>query len=205
MDGVIVDSHAVHVEAWRQYLLRHGLSVEEIGPRMHGRHNGELVREIFGPQLTDAEVFAHGAAKEALYREIMAPQLHARLVPGVAAFLGRHAAVSAAVASNAEPANLEFVLDGAGLRERFRVVVDGHQVERPKPDPEIFLLAASLLGFDPARCIVFEDSAPGIEAARGAGMRVVGVNTTGSVLPPTDCTVADFSDSDLGAWLARSC
>ena len=204
MDGVIVDSHEIHVEAWERYLRRHHISASDLGPRMHGKHNGELVRELFGPQLTDTDVHAHGAAKEALYRDMMRPQLTARLVRGLTAFLSQHAE-PAAVASNAEPANLDFVLDGAGLRGRFRVVVDGHQVTRPKPDPEIFLRAAALLGFEPGRCIVFEDSAPGIQAARAAGMRVVAVNTAHAPLPPADLTVADFSAPELPAWLARSC
>ena len=205
MDGVIVDSHEIHVEAWHRYLHRHQISMSDLGPLMHGKHNGELVRELFGPQLTDTEVLAHGAAKEALYREMMRPQLKARLVRGLTDFLGQHAAVPAAVASNAEPANLDFVLDGAGLRGRFRVVVDGHQVTRPKPDPEIFLRSAALLRFEPGQCIVFEDSAPGIHAARAAGMRVVAVNTARAPLPSADLTVADFSAPELPAWLARSC
>jgi HAD superfamily hydrolase (TIGR01509 family) len=121
------------------------------------------------------------------------------------AFLSQESAVPAAVASNAEPANLNFVLDGTGLRWRFQVVVDGHQVTRPKPDPEIFLRAAALLQFEPRQCIVFEDSAPGIQAARAAGMRVVAVNTARATLPPADLTVDDFSAPELPAWLARSC
>ena len=73
-----------------------------------------------------------------------------------------------AVASNAEPANVDFVLDAAGLRPYFRAVLDGHQVSRPKPYPDIYLRAAEILGSVPAECVIFEDSLTGIRAARAA-------------------------------------
>jgi HAD superfamily hydrolase (TIGR01509 family) len=108
-----------------------------------------------------------------------------------------------ALASNAEPANISFLLDATGLRPFFRAVVDGHQVLRPKPDPAIFLRAAQLLGYGPANTIVFEDSYAGIEAARRAGARVVGLRTTHSHLPAADLAVDDFWSADLRAWLQR--
>src|SRR5690606_30600639 len=111
-------------------------------------------------------------------RELMSPVLENHLVPGLRKFLQRHAGVPMAVASNAEAANVDFVLELGGLRPFFRVVANGHDVARPKPAPDIYLHCASLLGVDPANCIVFEDSATGVAAAKAAGMRVVGVLTT---------------------------
>src|SRR5258708_2355939 len=203
MDGVIVHSNPLHATVWTMYLSRHGIPADSMLERMHGKRNDQIVRALFGSHLSDAEVFAHGAAKEALYREMMRPMLQDHLVSGLAPFLERNRNRPLAVASNAEPANLDLVLDEANLRRYFSVVVDGHQVANPKPHPDLYLRAAELLGVAPARCVVFEDSATGITAAQAAGMVVVAVNTTESRLPPTGFTVADFTSPGLEDYLRR--
>jgi HAD superfamily hydrolase (TIGR01509 family) len=171
---------------------------------MFGRRNDDIVRDSFGPDLDPAEIFRHGAEKEKLYREMMSPVLREHLVPGVTAFLERHRNAPMAVASNCEPANADFVIDTGGLRPYFRVVIDGHQVERPKPDPEIYLRAAEALSIASANCIVFEDSMAGVEAAQSSGARVVGVRTTHSAseLSHVDVSVRDFLDPELERWLS---
>jgi beta-phosphoglucomutase len=148
-------------------------------------------------------VRAHGAAKEQLFRETIGPVLNAALVPGLRAFLDRHPHQPLGVATNAEPENVDFLLDTARLRPYFRAVVDGHQVARPKPHPDIFLRAAELLGTPPKDCVVFEDSFTGIEAARAAGMAVVGVRTTHDKLPGVDLEIRDFMSPALEPWLAN--
>jgi beta-phosphoglucomutase-like phosphatase (HAD superfamily) len=110
--------------------------------------------------------------------------------------------VPLAVGTNAEPANVDFTLDGAGVRQYFRAIVDGSQVARAKPAPDVYLRGAELLGVDPANCIVFEDSPVGIEAARAAGMRVVGLLTHASSLGNVDLAVRDFLQPELASWLA---
>ena len=202
MDGVIVDSNPLHTQAWMLYNRRFGIDAgETVADRMYGRRNDEIVRDFFGPRLSPDEVAAHGAAKEELYRELLGPRLAETLVPGVREFLQRHAAEPVGLATNAEPANVDFVLDGGGLRAYFRVVVDGHQVQHPKPHPEIYLRAARLLSVAPRNCIVFEDSFSGVEAARAAGARIVGVRTTHRELPGADMEIDDFRAGQLEAWL----
>lgn len=201
LDGVIVDSMPVHTEAWLIYLRRLGIPGDRLVERMHGRRNDEIVRDLFGGSLASEEVFAHGAAKERLYRELMAPRLAAHLVPGVAAFLGRHPEAPKGVASNAEPANIDFVLEGAGLGAHFPVRVSGHQVSKPKPDPEVYLRAAAQLGARPEECVIFEDSPAGLAAARGSGARVVAVNTARVSLRGADLLIDDFLDPGLEPWL----
>ena len=84
MDGVIVDSNPTHREAWAAYNRRFGIETSEaMHQRMYGKRNDEIVRDFFGPGLTPDEVERHGAAKESLFREMMAPRLMAALVPGV--------------------------------------------------------------------------------------------------------------------------
>ncbi len=202
LDGVIVDSNPVHVLAWERYLARWGRPLPpRPGALIFGRHNDEIVRALFGDWLSPEEVAAHGAAKEALYRELMRPVLRERLVPGVAEFLERWSALPMAVASNAERANVDFVLEESGLRPYFRVVLDGAQILRPKPDPEIYLEAAARLGVEPATCVVFEDSPSGVAAAEAAGAQVVGVCTTYKELAGVALAVRDFRDPELERWM----
>jgi len=204
LDGVIVDSTEIHSEVWKRYLEPFGIDSSGIRERMHGRRNDEIVRDLFGDGLSEEAIHAHGAAKEALYREMMLPQLERRLVPGIREFLARYEEIPMAVASNAEPANVSAIVEGAGLRRWFRAVVDGHQVDRPKPWPDVYCKAAKLLGVDSEDCIVFEDSAAGVEAARRAGARVVGIATTCSQLAGVDLMVRDFLDSELERWIAAA-
>lgn len=171
---------------------------------MHGLRNDDIVRDFFGDGLTAEEIHRHGAAKEEIYRELMRPRLEYYIVPGVREFLARHADMPMAVASNAEPANIEFVLGETGLVRRFQHIIDGHGVKRPKPAPDIYLKAAALLGADPGRCVVFEDSIPGVEAGVAAGARVVGIQTTLASIDGAQLMVPDFNDPALARWIASS-
>lgn len=206
MDGVIVDSNPVHRDVWEEYNRLHGIETTAAMERwMYGKRNDQIVREFFGRDLPEAEVQAHGAAKEKLYRERMSGRLEQSLVPGVAAFLDRHAGRRIGLGTNAEPANVDFVLDaelsgGRRLRRYFEAAVSGEDVEKPKPDPEIFLRLALLLGAEPADCVVFEDSESGVAAAKAAGMRVVGIRTTHRELK-SDFAVDDFLAPELEEWI----
>ena len=202
MDGVIVDSNPMHRESWEAFNRRYGLeTTEEMHQRMYGKRNDQIVRDFFGDGITAQEVDARGRAKEQLYREMMAGRTEEMLVPGLREFLERHRDLPMAVASNAEPENVAFVLDEPGLRPYFRAVVDGHQVHHPKPHPDIYLRAAELLETEPANCIVFEDSHSGVAAAVAAGMRVIGLRTTYVNLPGTVLTIDNFLSGDLESWL----
>jgi len=192
----------LHTEAWHTYLKTMGIEIPDLETRMHGKRNAELVRDLIGGDLSDDVIFNHGAAKEQLWREMMlagGPDQYR--VRGLAQFLQRYEKVPKAIGSNAEPANINFVLDHFGLRRYFDVTVDGQQVNRPKPAPDIYLKAAELLGIKPANCIVFEDSPTGIEAGRAAGMRLVGVETTPTRFQDVDLHIQDFADPRLENWL----
>jgi len=202
LDGVIVDSMPIHVRAWREYLRRNGIVSEEIIRRMHGRKNEEILRDFMGENAPPEEIFTHGAKKEQLYREMMEGQLENYLVPGLREFLDRAEGIPIAVASNAEQANVDFVLDGLGLRAHIAVALDSSCVKLPKPSPDIYLRAAHELGLPPQDCIVFEDSEVGVTAARKAAMRVVGILTGGIPLKEVDLAVANFASPELEPWLA---
>jgi beta-phosphoglucomutase len=202
MDGVIVDSNPHHRRAWEEFNRGHGLETTQAMHRfMYGRRNDQIVRDFYGAGLSAEEVDARGAAKEALYRKMIAGRVEGMLVAGLREFLDLYRDIPKAVASNGEPANVDFLLEETGLRPYFQVVLNGHQVSHPKPNPEIYLRAAELLQVEPAGCIVFEDSFSGVEAGRAAGMPVIGISTTHEYLTGTVLTVDNFTDGDLREWL----
>ena len=204
MDGVLVHSMPLHTLAWERYLDSLGIRVENLEARMHGKRNSELVHELIGGDLAEETVFAHGAEKERVFREMMLESgMEQYRIPGLLEFLDRHKDLPMAIGSNAEPANIDYILDNFWLRAYFKVTVNGHQVDRPKPFPDIYLKAAELLGLDAKECIVFEDSPTGVSAGLAAGMRVVGVETTPTKFEGVSISIKDFTDPALEKWLAR--
>ena len=203
MDGVLIDSNPTHAAVWIEYLTGLGLPYEGIDTWMAGKRNDQIMRILLGESASEEEVFAHGAAKEALYRERMRPHVERHLMPGLRPLLDSFHGLPVGLGSNAESANVEFLLDAAGLRGRVGAVVDGPQVKHPKPAPDIYLRVAELLEVEARECVIFEDSPSGIRAARAAGARVVGVARGGERLEGTDLTIRDFTDPALAPWLAR--
>ncbi len=204
MDGVIVDSMPFHNRAWDLYLAGKGVDPNALNSRMHGKHNDELIREFFGDHLSTGELRVMGEEKEAVYRELVQPVLEQALVPGIRAFLEAHRARPKAVASNAEPRNVRFILEQANLSNYFLAALDGYQVEFGKPHPEIYCKAAAALGVPPASCLVFEDSQTGIDAALAAGMTVVAVNTHRVRLTGWALEIENFLDPQLKTWLSSA-
>jgi beta-phosphoglucomutase len=204
MDGVIVDSMPFHNRAWVQYLAGKRVDPNALNSRMHGKHNDELIREFFGHHLSTEELRVMGEEKEAVYRQLIQPVLEDALVPGIRAFLEAHRARPKAVASNAEPRNVRFILEQANLSNYFLAALDGYQVEFGKPHPEIYCKAAAALGVPPASCLVFEDSQTGIDAALAAGMTVVAVNTHRVRLTGWALEIENFLDPQLKTWLASA-
>jgi len=203
LDGVVIDSMPTHTLAWERYLEANGVDPRDIEARMHGKRNDDLVRDLLGADLDEAAIFEHGAAKERLYREMIGATLEAKLVPGIREFLAEASKmVPLALGTNAERANVDFTFDAAGIRKYFSAIVDGSQVPRAKPAPDVYLRGAELLGVNPANCIVFEDSPVGIVAARAAGMRAVGLLTHAASLENVDVAVRDFLQPELGSWLS---
>ncbi len=180
MDGVLVDNHAFHLQAWVEFCRRYNIEItaEEFNSSMFGGSNRDLLERVFKRTLTDREIVSLADEKEELYRHLHASTIHS--IAGVKEFIvkAREAGIAIALATAAPRANLDFMLDNTGMRGLFDVMTDDSQVTRGKPDPEIYLKTAKKLGYSPEKCIVFEDSVTGINAAQSAGMKVIGVATS---------------------------
>jgi beta-phosphoglucomutase-like phosphatase (HAD superfamily) len=179
MDGTMVDSMPSHTESWGELARRHGIAVDmpELMRRTTGRTGLECMRILFEREMPDAEAFAYLQEKEGLYREIFAPKFAE--VQGFSAFAeaARARGLQIGVGTAGDKHNIAFAYANLKLRPLPTVAVGGDEGLPGKPEPAIFLEVARRLGVNPARCIVFEDAPLGIEAARRAGMRAVGICT----------------------------
>jgi beta-phosphoglucomutase len=177
MDGVLVDSGVHHREAWIAMCRDCGMvPPPEFWRLTIGRPAEEAVLLLIGA-IGAAEAHRLADIKRGHYERLARRGLMA--VPGVGDFVKQltRAGVPRAVATSASRRDLERALDALGLREHIDVAVTADDVRRGKPHPEVYLKAAEHLGVDAAACIVFEDAIVGVHAARGAGMRVIGVTT----------------------------
>ena len=185
MDGTLVDSAEYHWQAWRDTMSRQGVPItHEQFLATFGQRNDSILRQWLGEKATPAVIQRVGDTKEELYRRIVRDRGLAPL-PGALEWvrLLQQQGWRQAIASAAPRANIETILDVLQVTNCFQAIVSAEDVHRGKPDPEVFLVAASKLGVRPEHCIVVEDAAHGIQAARAAGMRNIGVNRDGKHLP----------------------
>ncbi len=209
MDGTIVHNMPTHNQSWKDTLEEAGVhvDVDEFNRVSVGKTNREILRLMIGSDISDADIQYWAARKENLYRERFA---HLREpLPGLEALLqqARELGLVMAVATAAPPDNIAFILDELNLRRYFQAVVGAHDVQHGKPEPDLFLKSAELLGVAPADCLVFEDAVNGLEAARRAGMEAVLICTTldtqaANELPHVVKAVPDFTHVNLPTLLS---
>jgi HAD superfamily hydrolase (TIGR01509 family) len=189
LDGVLVDSEGLHIEAWKILFARHGICVSD-EEYAHGIGMADIdwIRYLFGRRGQSVDPVWWQDAKRVIYRDILARNV--RPFPGVVELARRlHPEFRLAVASNSWREDIETVLRALGIRACFDALTGKEDVERHKPDPEAYLRTAAALGVEPAACMVIEDSPLGIRAAKAAGMRCVGVANT---LPADQLVLADL-------------
>jgi beta-phosphoglucomutase len=183
LDGTLVDSEEFHWQSWRDTLAPEGLSITyDQFLDSFGMKNEPIMRRWLGDGYTPERSVRLAEAKEADYRRLA--QTH-----GLAPLPGAREWVTAlkaagwrqAIATSAPRANAEVMLRALEMASFFDAVVVAEDVTAGKPDPEVFLTAAARLGVEPARAIVVEDAATGIEGARRARMKSVGVNARRSL------------------------
>lgn len=179
MDGTLIDSMPIHWLAWQHVLRQINRGVEHsVWNQTVGMRNSEIMPLLF-PDMSPAEMAYVDEAKEARYRELIESQ-GIELLPGVAEWIQRFKAAGwqQAVASSAPPENVATIAHVLHLNGNFQAMICGADVQRGKPDPDIFLAAAHRLSVPPQHCLVIEDASTGIEAAHRAGMKAIGVLNT---------------------------
>jgi len=199
MDGTLIDSEELHWISWRDTMAKEGIAItHEQFLSSFGQRNDSIIPRWLGAASTPERIERIENAKEELYRYLIRKNGISPL-PGVISWLHRlhEQGWLQAIASSAPRPNVEVVLEGLGAAHCFQAIVSAEDVRRGKPDPDVYLTAASRVGVSPDRCIVVEDAAAGIEGARRAGMRSIGVSYNGKHLA-ADVVVQslDLLDSD---------
>jgi beta-phosphoglucomutase family hydrolase len=180
LDGTLIDNNSYHRQTWEKYLEKIGkqISEEEFNANMNGRTNEDAIKYIFGKDISNEESVKHTLEKEELYRKIYKPFI--KPVPGLIEFLEilKSKNITMAIATSGIQPNIDFMFENISIKEYFDVVVNSAHIKKGKPDPEIYLKAASLLKVEPKNCLVFEDAVVGIKSAKAAGMKVIALATT---------------------------
>ncbi len=179
-DGVIIDSAAQHEKSWERLAQHEKLPLPPGHfKRGFGMKNDRIIPDILNWTHNDVEIRRLSLRKEEFYREIL-KETGLQALPGVELWLEQlhQAHVPCAIGSSTHLANIQASLNLIGLKKYFSAIVTAEDVEHGKPHPDVFLKAAQKLNMDAARCVVFEDAQVGIQAARNAGMKVIGVATT---------------------------
>ena len=178
-DGVLVDSLAFHQHAWLILGERTGLAITpEFIRQTFGMTNPSIFRLLLGDALAEADAQRYSDLKEVCYRDVAGPNLS--LMHGVRELLDglTSAGVRLAIGSSGVRPNLDLTVETCGLTGRFCAIASLEDIKHGKPDPQVFLVAANKAGVEPAHAVVFEDAPVGIQAAKAAGMRAVGVTST---------------------------
>jgi len=203
MDGTLVDSEELHWISWRETMANEGIAItREQFLASFGQRNDSTIPRWLGAASTPERVERISYDKDELYRNLVRKNGISPL-PGVADWVRRlhEQGWLQAIASSAPRANVDVVLEALAAAHRFQGIVSAEDVRRGKPDPEVYLTAASRVGASPERCIVVEDALAGVEGARNAGMRSIGVSHNGKHLP-ADIVVPSLDLLDSNAFEA---
>lgn len=201
MDGTLIDSEEFHWIAWRNTMAREGIAItREQFLATFGQRNDSIIPRWLGAAATPERIERIANAKEELYRHLIRGNGISPL-PGVAHWIHQlhQQGWLQAIASSAPRANIDAVLEALSATRIFQGIVSAEDVHRGKPDPEVYLTAASRVGASPRNCIVVEDAAAGIEGARRAGMRSIGVSHDGNHLQ-ADVVVQSLDQLDADAF-----
>jgi len=177
MDGVLIDSHPIHREAWKRFLRTMGreVSEQELDFILDGRKRVDILRQFLG-NISDSELEEHGRRKDEMFQRIAC---RIQPVPGVLKLLEKlqDKRVRTAVATSAAGARTRSTLIRLQLMQWFGVVITGDDVTKGKPDPAIYQLACAKLGVKPGSSFAVEDAVSGVQSAKQAGLRCVAVCT----------------------------
>jgi len=175
LDGVITSSDQYHYLAWKMIADKIGVAFDQtINNRLRGVSRMEslnIILENYPKTLSDREKLAYTEEKNTLYRKLLRDNMSERdLSPEVRETMDRLRDAGLRLAIGSSSKNTRLILNRLGLEDYFDAISDGTNIQRSKPDPEVFLKASAFLGIAPEVCLVVEDAEAGIRAALAAHM-----------------------------------
>lgn len=206
LDGVIVDTAKYHYLAWKRLADELDIDFTE--------HDNELLKGVSRVEslkiilslgkrtISEAQFNQSLTQKNQWYLDYINKIGCEEILPGVEGFIGQLKSSEKSIALGSASKNAGLILERIGLADAFDSVIDGNSVSNAKPDPEVFLRAANNINVDPGCCVVFEDAAAGVKAAKNAGMYCVGVGEEKN-LPGADLYIKDFTTINLDQLLAK--
>jgi len=200
MDGTLVDTREQHWRSWREAMASVDVTITERQfSTTFGQRNDAILASWVGERATPQFVERVGGDKEQRFRDFVRHE-GVVVLPGVAEWVERLHADGwlQAIASSAPRANVEVTWQALEFSSLLAAAVSAEDVTKGKPDPQVFLVAASRLGVEPTRCVVVEDAVAGIEAAQRAGMHSIGVGD--NVGTAADVTVGSLEQLESKAF-----
>lgn len=203
LDGVLTDTAEFHYRAWQTIADAHGHPFDRAANEaLRGLSREESLRAVLaGADVTDNEFTDLLRQKNEIYLGLLDEMGPGDLLDGAAQVIEGAKRRGCVIAVGSSSRNAKFVLEKLGLADAFDAVADGSSAPSAKPDPGIFLSAAAQLGVPPRRCVVVEDASSGVDAARAAGMRSVGIGPAERV-GHADLRFDTTADIDLDVVLA---
>jgi len=200
LDGVLVDTAKYHYLAWKQ--LADQLNIpftKEDNEQLKGVSRVkslEILLSLGSKNYTENERKQFMDQKNETYVRYISHMDESEILPGVVELLNQLKRKKIKIALGSASKNSELILKNTNLQDYFDAIVDGNDVSKAKPDPEVFLLGAKKIDIPANQCLVFEDAKAGIEAAKQAGMLAIGVGTQEN-LPNADILVKNLEEIEL--------
>jgi HAD superfamily hydrolase (TIGR01509 family) len=205
MDGVVIDSNPYHKIAWESFLDRIGYTYDDqlFDKVLSGRTGPTSLRLLFGDDLSNEKMDLYLEEVDGNYQNILRQNSEIKAIAGVHSFLDKITSngYRLALATSAPTLNIELGLQKLKMENTFEHIVGKVDVSHGKPHPEVYLTAMKRLEIEAKNCLVFEDSRPGIQSARSAGIKVVGIASAHSreelLAEGVSMAVDDFTKLDL--------
>ncbi|MEI8224361.1 MAG: beta-phosphoglucomutase [Bacteroidota bacterium] len=200
LDGVIVDTAKYHFLAWKKLADQIGIIfTENDNERLKGvsrMDSLEIILEIGDRKLNNKLKHDYATLKNNWYVNYISRMTPDDILPGCLEFINelRNAGILVAIGSASK--NTPMILERVGIKELFNAVADGNIVSNAKPDPEVFIKAAKMVGIEPGNCVVFEDAVAGVQAALNAGMMCIGIGSS-RILSEAHYVVSGLNEMNL--------
>ncbi|MES2518283.1 MAG: beta-phosphoglucomutase [Bacteroidota bacterium] len=200
LDGVIVDTAVYHFQAWRRLANELGFDfTEHQNEQLKGISRMEsldLILKWGNVSLTETEKLAWATRKNDWYLELVKQMTPNEVLKGVPKFLTSLRENGIKIALGSASKNSKLILERINMLDYFDAIIDGNNITKGKPDPQVFLLGAEATGCKPEVCVVFEDAVAGVQAGKAGGMKVIGVGSA-DILFEADFVIKGFEEMTI--------